>query len=526
MATVSDLMDSIGGTYDRTTETALVQTALDQDVSATVDATYDRDQVVNAAKWDVNFLAGLAMPTVFTYFLPAVMITAWNLLVSAAHKQRDFTKLALGIPRGHGKTTLIKLYILYCILFTEKRFILVVSATATLAENVIADVVDMLNEPNIKAIFGDWQLGCELNRQDLKKFGFRGRNIILAGIGAGGSLRGLNLKNERPDVMVFEDVQTRECADSEVQSKALLQWMLGTAMKAKSPKGCVYAFLGNMYPTKHSILKKLKANRKWIKFISGAILADGTALWPELQPLEQLLDEFEGDLSMGHPEIFLAEVMNDDEATANNRIDLSSISECPYTLADIPQGKAIIIDPADDKTTSDDTTIGLIHVYDETPVFMESEEGIMSPGDTIKNALLMAIRHNCSVIAVESNAYQRSLIYWFGVVAQQLNVTGIHFVELYSGSNSKNARIAEALKLLNKGDVMISAVVRSKVVKQIVDWNPLKRDNVDGLLDVLAYMTKTVELYGMLMETITNLINDDDDWGGSGTASVEQTSSF
>ena len=121
----------------------------------------------------------------------------------------------------------------------------------------------MLNEPNIKTIFGDWKLGCEKDTQDIKKFGFRGRNIILAGIGAGGSLRGLNLKNERPDVMVFEDVQTRECADSEVQSKALLQRMLGTAMKAKSPHGCIYVFLGNMYPTKWSILKKLKENPRW-----------------------------------------------------------------------------------------------------------------------------------------------------------------------------------------------------------------------------------------------------------------------
>lgn len=512
MASVESLMSSIGADWEEpvsATDTVLKNTTVDQFTETTVEATYDREQVITAARTDANFLAGLAMPTVFTYFLPPVMLMVWNLLVQASHKTRDFSKLALGIPRGHGKTTLIKLYILYCILFTEKRFILVISATASLAENVIADVIDMLNEPNIKGIFGDWNLGIEKDTLGLKKFGFRGRNIILAGIGAGGSLRGLNLKNERPDVMIFEDVQTRECADSEVQSKALLQWMLGTAMKAKSPKGCIYAFLGNMYPTQHSILKLLKKNPKWIKFISGAILADGTALWEELQPLDQLLEEFESDFSMGHPEIFMAEVMNDDEATANNRVDLSQIKECLYRIDDLPQGKAIIIDPADNKANSDDTTIGLVHVYDGTPVLMESQEGIMSPGDTIKNALFMAMKNNCSVIAVESNAYQRSLLYWFGVIAGQLGVTGIHFVELYSGSASKNARIADAVKQLNRGEIMIADPVRSKVIKQIVEWNPMKVNNTDGLLDILAYMTKTVELYGVFMESITNLINDD-----------------
>lgn len=500
---VAELLDSIGAGSSSTQEPKEPKYQQEVAASPVVEAAYNRTQVVEAARADVNFLAGLAMPTVFKYFLPPILLTVWALITQASHKVRDFSQLALAIPRGHGKTTVIKIYILYCILFTDKRFILVISATATLAENVIADVVDMLNEPNIKAIFGDWKLGCEKDTESLKKFGFRGRNIILAGIGAGGSLRGLNIKNERPDVMIFEDVQTRECADSEVQSKTLLQWMLGTAMKAKSPNGCVFIFLGNMYPTKHSILKKLKKNPRWIKFISGAILADGTALWPQLQPLDQLVEEFENDLEMGHPEIFMAEVMNDDEASASNRIDLSKIQDCIWTVADIPQGKAIIIDPADDKSTSDDTSIGLVHIYDGTPVLMQTEEAIMSPGDTIKNALKMAMVNGVTVIAVESNAYQRSLLYWFDFIAKQVGISGIHFVELYSGANSKNTRIAEALRQLNKGEIMMASVVRNKVIKQIVDWNPLKKDNTDGLLDILAYMQKCVELYGSLMETVS-----------------------
>jgi len=35
--------------------------------------------------------------------------------------------------------------------------------------------------------------------------------------------------------MIFEDIQTRECADSKVESDKLERWMIGTAMKAKSP---------------------------------------------------------------------------------------------------------------------------------------------------------------------------------------------------------------------------------------------------------------------------------------------------
>lgn len=87
--------------------------------------------------------------------------------------------------------------------------------------------------------------------------------------------------------MIFEDIQTREQADSQIQSENLEKWMVGT-VKTKSPHGCAFIFVANMYPTKWSILRRLKANTNWTKFIAGGILADGTSLWEDLQPIAQL----------------------------------------------------------------------------------------------------------------------------------------------------------------------------------------------------------------------------------------------
>src|SRR5512139_735700 len=159
------------------------------------EVTASTEEIQQVAKGSLDFLASLAMPAVFVFLYPVVFHSVWKWLLEFTHRARDFSQLALGLPRGFGKTTLIKIYILYCILFTQKKFILVVSSTATLAENILADVIDMLEEPNIKKVFGDWKVGIEKDTQSIKKFGYRGRNIILAGLGAGTSLRGLNLKN-------------------------------------------------------------------------------------------------------------------------------------------------------------------------------------------------------------------------------------------------------------------------------------------------------------------------------------------
>lgn len=330
------------------------------DVERTVENTFYTQDTINLAENSLDFLAGLSMPEVFEHNFPPVLQAAWHLLLTHVKLLQKFPMLALGIPRGHAKTTLVKLFILYCILFTKCRFILIISSNASMAENIIADVFDMLEENNIKNTFGDWKIGIQdKDTLGLKKFGFRGRNIIVAGLGSGGSIRGFNLKHERPDVMIFEDVQTKECSESSVQSEALERWMIGTAMKAKSPKGCMFVFTGNMYPGPNSILKKLKKNPNWIKFISGAILADGTALWEELRSLKSLLAELDNDIAMGHPEIFFSEVLNDTEAGINNKIDLTGIKAWPWDEHQLPQGKFILIDPSSDKA---DSEIGRAHV--------------------------------------------------------------------------------------------------------------------------------------------------------------------
>src|SRR5438067_2531855 len=79
---------------------------------------YNREQIEELARTSLDFLAALAMPTVFRYLFPPVFLSIWQWLLSYIHRARDFSQLAIGLPRGFGKTMLIKIFILYCIIFT------------------------------------------------------------------------------------------------------------------------------------------------------------------------------------------------------------------------------------------------------------------------------------------------------------------------------------------------------------------------------------------------------------------------
>jgi hypothetical protein len=474
---------------------------VEQEPEVTIGATFEAKQVHDNAKASLDFLAGLALPAIFRYFFPPVFLAVWYWLLSYVHKTRDFSQLALGLPRGFGKTMLTKLFILYAILFTDRKFILVLCENQTKANNIVADIADMLNEPNIKAVFGDWRIGIETDRQDLKKFGFRGRNVILMA-GTVEVIRGITLKNERPDIMIFDDIQSRICAESQTQSETLEREMIGTAMKAKSPHGCLFIFVGNMYPTKHSILRKLKTNPNWVKFIAGGILADGTSLWEDLQPISQLMKEFQNDLAAGRPEIFYSEVLNDENASSNHAIDISKIPAYPFEENELPAGNMIIIDPATDKVGSDLVSVGYFEIYNGYPVLKALVEDRLSPGDTIRTALNFCLTRNCKTVAIEANAYQYTLKYWFEFICQQLGIQGIEAVEVYSGSTSKNSRILTMFKSLLAGEVIIHPDCFAQVSMQITGFNPMKRDNTDGLLDLLTYAPVVMEMYG---EHITNM---------------------
>jgi hypothetical protein len=484
----------------------LPEPELEYPAEKVTEASFHAQEVHDLAKNSLDFLAALAIPLVYEYPFPPVFLSVWQWLGEYVHKQRDFSQLALGLPRGFGKTALMKLFILYCILFTDRKFILIICENTDKAVNILSDVMDMLEEPNIKKAFGDWRLGSETDTQKLKKFGFRGRNIILLAAGADSGIRGITIKNERPDVMLFDDIQSREVAESQVQSENLERWMVGTAMKAKSPRGCMFLFVANMYPTKWSILRKLKQNKNWVKFIAGGILADGTSLWEELQPVAQLMREYENDLAMGRPEIFYAEVLNDENASSNNLIDLSKLPALPFDEGDIPAGNYIVIDPSTGKVDSDAVAIGYFEVYDGYPVLRELINARLSPGETIQAALKLALTHNCRLICTESVAFQSTLNYWFQFITQQMGLYGLEFTEIYPGGFSKNSRILGMFKALAAGEIFVDHSVREEVFLQITQFNPLKRDNIDDVLDLLTYAPKVLEMYGEYVVSMNVLV--------------------
>lgn len=182
-----------------------------------------------------------------------------------------------------------------------------------------------------------------------------------------------------------------------------------------------------MYP-RNCILEKLKNNTQWTSFIVGGLLSDGSSLWEELKPAEDLLEEWQALKELEQEDIFISEILNSTQITPSSGLNLSLIPECPeYFLSTEADGSFILIDPSSAKKTADDCTIEHYSVIDGIPIFDDMEHGVFTPLETIKAALRLGAKHNTRLICVEDVAYQSSLLFWFEHIEQE-GISGFEFM--------------------------------------------------------------------------------------------------
>ena len=459
---------------------------------------YSKQEVIALSKLDMDMLAGLALPDTFTLTFPPIFKSLWTLITDAAQTSGDFTKVALGLPRGFGKTAVIKLFALYIILHTKRKFVLITGANQSKAENILADVMMLLSEPNIIKVFGDYRHTVEMKRADLVKFTLFGKTTIIAALGSGGDPRGLNIKFARPDVIIMDDIQSRENSMSKTQSNTLRDWMFATLMKTKAPTGCLYTYIGNMFPSENCILRELKESPDWISFIVCVILAYCNSLWEDLHSKEQLLKDFEQDIRANNAHFFLSEMLNDPSTEAKTGFDFRLLTPWQTNYdTELPDGKFIVIDPSGRTMRSDDCVIGLFEERNNVPWLVKFVAGKFSPKETIEHALDLAMEYSVPLIAIENVAYQDTLLFWFEETIKTFGIEGVTVVPVNRGGESKLVAILRMFRQLQAAETELGLhpSVRSDVIFQIREYDPDKSNNKDDLLDVLAYAPKVLQTY-------------------------------
>jgi hypothetical protein len=473
------------------------------EISLSIEATYAKGYE------DINFFAAIIVPDVMEHPFPPFYCQIHLLLLKAlaarnAEDAEKALKFAIGLPRGFAKTTFMKVIAIWLLAYDFSTFILITCATEPLAENFLSDLDDMLSGDQFQSIYGRWTANKAIDNKSMKTAMFRERPVILAAIGAGTSIRGLNLKHRRPDTLLCDDMQTKENDESEVESKRLMDWLVGTLLKLVTPKHSLSFYLGNMY-SENCILYQLKINPYWISLVTGCILADKQSLWPEVHPLKTLYSGFKHDESLGRAAIWFAEMMNDPTSSKlsllpDGFLPLCEITEDEYLVADYG---FLTIDPAGFKDISDDNVVTANYVIDSKPYLVELAADKFNPEQLIVKAFELCLKHNIHVIGVESVAYQSTLLFWFNKYIVKFNMRHIQVVELHPRGRQKEQRIRTWISNVLSGAYQIySHEVRQKIVWQAMQYKIGKKKNKDDILDAAAYGDDMINEYWDIITSI------------------------
>lgn len=452
-------------------------------ISTTTESAFERGLV------DINFFASLAIPDIMVSPLPYFYITAFNIIVDRSPESTGkILRFALGLPRGHAKTTFIKILIAWLIVYDRANFILIICAVEDNAVNIVADVSRILGSPNIEAIYGKWNMYLSIDNKGTKEALYRGRVITLIAKGIMTAVRGLNSNNRRPDVIVCDDAQTRENDQSAAESNSLMEWLTLTLFKVIETRGDrLIVYIGNMYSDK-CILQKLKLSKSWITLIVGAILQTGKPLWATIHSLESLKESYIHDADLGLGAQWFAEMMNDPRTVGTSLIADLSLLKVEKLHEVIYDGVFITIDPAGDRATSDDSVIVVHGILNSIGSVIEIDAGIYSPMETVNRALALAELHGASVIGIETVGYQVTLMYWFNEAIKHNSISNINIVEITPKNRSKTHRIQVFVVEAEEGNyTFASNRVKSIYAYQALAYKIGRKDNKDDILDCVAY---------------------------------------
>lgn len=436
-----------------------------------------------------------------TFTVPEFHKRIWAMMTGL-----DVKRVAIAVPRGHAKTTLAKLAVVWYFLFTRVKFIVYVCYTADLSEKAVNDIMTFMQSKNFVKLFGAPEFSTE-------KWGtgefvfwintpFFGRKLcILKARGANSRIRGINIMNQRPEMAIVDDLEDADDLDDDKIASKTRRWFFGTFIKALDRRVAKVIYIGNLLSS-DCLLHRLTRSKYWTSMVLGALLKDGTSLWPDMWPIDKLIEDYQEYVENGLSSLWFAEMMNLIIAGENALIRAEEIRYGEPVPPERIRCGFITIDPATGEG-DDDTAIAVHMLIDDTmgnliPQTVDYRLGKISELDTVLVTFELCRYWGVTVIGIESVAYQRALATLFELMKIQHGLPELEIIKLYPGAVSKVLRL-RAWCALNKAGGWLLTLNEVHATTQLLSFDVTKDKNVDDLIDAIAMGPEMLKSYGSVI---------------------------
>lgn len=228
-------------------------------------------------------------------------------------------KVAIAAPRGYGKTSIVALALMArWILFHHTGFIVYINkshdAASLQTENLRRELV---TNKDIRAFFGNFKQRdpnkAEFDEVFSKK-AWVAYNTLVWPRGAGQQVRGVLFKNDRPGLIVIDDLEDPELVETEEYRDRQYQWLYADVIKAVPRIGPFAKQWKIVYidTLKHegAVLQKLLDSPEWASIRLEACDDDFKSTAPGFISDEDIKKEWEQHVTAGQTDVFFRELRN------------------------------------------------------------------------------------------------------------------------------------------------------------------------------------------------------------------------
>ena len=476
----------------------------------------DREQLLTLIRRDCDMILSFYLGDKLDLGVPEFHREIWDEFLTLLDEVNNPEMLVgilhklLGVPREHAKTTLTKIAVILFFRYSKLRFLAYVSNTGPLALNAIRDIFNWLTCPQEIALYGQ-PIIEKKNESDMLfilQIHVPGRakpkRVIMKGFGVETQIRGMNLDSDRPDLMVFDDVESQETASTPAQQAKLDTNIMGTALKAMAKMGVVI-FIGNMIK-ETTLLARLSKEPEWRAVVFGSIIrgADGNLkpLWPERWSLQALLEDYAKFRRLGLGHVWEAEMMN----LTSKEILGESLANCPRPPRPLPEeleAGFLTLDPAFGVKAWNDESAITAHgrkIGGDIPIVVETWHGRVKEEALFDEMLAMTYRWGITTWCIEAVAAQQLLIPLFRafLVQRGLSADLILMIPIIGGKASKASRIVAYRSSCAMGSYAICEEEQD-LVERLEQYAPDAVDH-DDVCDSAAFGTIVWSLHGSIIK--------------------------
>jgi predicted phage terminase large subunit-like protein len=228
-------------------------------------------------------------------------------------------KVAIAAPRGWGKTSIVALALMArWILFRHTGFIVYINkshdAASLQTENLRRELV---TNRLIKAFFGSFKhrdVDKEEFDEVFSKKAWVAFNTLVWPRGSGQQVRGVLFKNDRPGLIVIDDLEDPEQIVNEEYRKKTFEWLYADVLKSvprigPNAKNWKIVYIDTL---KHedSVLQKLLNSEEWKSVRLEACDDNFQSSAPDFMSNEDIMKEWNQHVAAGQTDVFFRELRN------------------------------------------------------------------------------------------------------------------------------------------------------------------------------------------------------------------------